>query len=268
MLTGQSSAFDPMLVRLLDDGRFETAAERLFIGYEKSGIEEALRRMLALDFYARVSPQMAVARVTRELARHGAAPNRALSFLFWNRTRRELALAPYAMMSGVTVFSPYLDHALFDLLMGLPPPMLLDHAFHTDAIARAYPAARPIPFEHGDSVLTSDMFFRRAALDLASTVISSRAALRRRYVLPRVAMAVLYRAPEVPVVPAAECLYEPARRSHARCRRWGAILMARRATFSFHPRLSTAAAARCSRASSNSPCAIACFARASASAPR
>jgi hypothetical protein len=191
MLTGQSGAFEAVLVELLDDGQFETAAERLFVGYEKRGIEDALRRMLAPDFYACVSPSLAVARVTRELARHGAAPNRALSFLFWNRTRRELALAPYAMMSGVTVFSPYVDHALFDLLMGLPPPMLLDHSFHTDAIARGYPAAREIPFEHGDSSLMPDMFFRIAALDLASTVIRSRAALRRRYLLPRLAMAVV-----------------------------------------------------------------------------
>ena len=189
MLTGQSSAFDARFVELLDSGRLDLAAEWLFESYDKRAIEEALSRMIAPDLYERVSHTAAVARVVRELARHVPAPNRALSFLFWNRTRRELALAPYALMSDVTVFSPYLDHALFDLLMGLPPSLLLDHRFHTEAISRAYPRVRHIPFEDRDSVATPGAFFRRTAIDLAVAVISSPGAVRRRYVLPRLTMA-------------------------------------------------------------------------------
>lgn len=190
MLTGQSSAIDAALVELLEQDQFEAAAERLFESYDKRGIESALRGLLAPDFYARVDRWRAIARVTRELARHAAAPNRAMSFLFWNRTRRELALVPYAMMADLTVFTPYLDHTIVDLLMSLPPALLLDRRFHTDAIARAYPQARHLPYEEGESRTAPDMFFRRTAVELTRRLLTSPGPVERRYVLPRLAMAV------------------------------------------------------------------------------
>ena len=51
MLTGQSGAIDPVLVRLLDAGRFEHACAHLFEGYSKRGIEPALSRLLTRDGY-------------------------------------------------------------------------------------------------------------------------------------------------------------------------------------------------------------------------
>ena len=133
----------------------------------------------------------AVGRVVRELIRHTPAPNRAMSFLFWNRTRRELALAPYTMSQCDTVFSPYLDHDVFDALMGLSPSVTADHQLHTEAILRAYPHVRHIPFEGGSSCEAPHMFHRRTALDLARRVFSSPGPVRRGYMLPRIALAAL-----------------------------------------------------------------------------
>jgi asparagine synthetase B (glutamine-hydrolysing) len=189
MLTGQSSALQPELTQLLNEERFEAASGRLFEGYDKHGIEDALRRLLVPDFYARVSRDVAAARVTRELIRHRDAAHPAMSFFFWNRTRRELALAPYGMMTGMAVFSPYLDHEVFDLLMALPPGLTLDHMLHTAAICRAYPSFADIPFEDRASAGAPHMFVARTAFDLARAVVTWPGPVRQRYALPRLAMA-------------------------------------------------------------------------------
>ena len=47
-------------------------------------------------------------------------PDPIKSFNFWNRNRRELALWAYSVLRDVPhVYTPYLDHDLFDFLMGL-----------------------------------------------------------------------------------------------------------------------------------------------------
>lgn len=90
---------------------------------------------------------VAKARLSRELARHLDAPNPVGSFIFWNRTRREIALAPYGLLTGVpNVYAPFLDHELFDFLRTLPSSMVMDHRFHDDTIARAYPDHARIPY--------------------------------------------------------------------------------------------------------------------------
>jgi hypothetical protein len=94
-----------------------------------------------------LSPAMAHGRLAREIDKHLAAPNPVTSFYFWNRTRRTAALPPYALLQDIPdVYAPYLDHDLFDFLATLPAEMLMDHDFHTDTIARAYPAFAGIPY--------------------------------------------------------------------------------------------------------------------------
>jgi hypothetical protein len=76
------------------------------------------------------------------------APNPIASFFFWNRTRREIALAPFALLGGrAVVFTPYLDHHLFDFLSSLPLSLLDDQRFHSDTIAQAYPHASSLRYE-------------------------------------------------------------------------------------------------------------------------
>ncbi len=148
------------------------------------------RRALSLD--------AAVDRFARELARHSAAADPIKSFNFWNRIRRELALVPYAMLRGVpTVFTPYLDHELFDFLSSLPPQVMSptlspsDKSFHSDAILRGYPRFAHIPFEDKqaagrDARAHRARFTREAAMYLLPRLTAGPGGvLNRAYVAPR-----------------------------------------------------------------------------------
>jgi len=116
-----------------------------------------VRALLGGRLNACLDPGVAKARLGRELTRHLDAPNPVGSFIFWNRTRREIALAPYAMLTGVpAVYAPFLDHELFDFLSTLPSSMLMDHRFHDDTIARAYPDFANIPYVDPAAPLPDD----------------------------------------------------------------------------------------------------------------
>jgi hypothetical protein len=126
---------EPEPLTLFEEGRFEELSDYLF-----STPEWPLRRLLTPQHYRSWSRSVATDHLLDELRKHASAPNPVGSFYFWNGTRREIALVPYAMYRGVDqVLSPYLDHELYDFLAALPARTLLDHSFHTDAIRRAYP---------------------------------------------------------------------------------------------------------------------------------
>jgi len=92
--------------------------------------------------------ERAFTHLKEEVVRHCAAANPVASYYFWNRTRRDIALIPYAMFSGVPyVYSPYIDHDLASFLMSLPAKIIEDGTFHDDTIRRAYPEYAHIPFE-------------------------------------------------------------------------------------------------------------------------
>ena len=140
----------------LDDiarGNTRALADRLITDYGVQ-TETFLRRLLRGRAYRELSRERAVARLARELDTHADAPDPIKSFNFWNRNRRELALWAYSVLRDVPhVYTPYLDHDLFDFLMGLSPtvmsPTLEDgKAFHTDAINRAFPQYAAVPFEN------------------------------------------------------------------------------------------------------------------------
>jgi asparagine synthase (glutamine-hydrolysing) len=89
----------------------------------------------------------ALERIAVELQRYADATNPSTMFFFWNRTRREIALAPFGLLSGVeTCFCPYLDHDVFDFLTSLPPEITIDRSFHSETIALTRSAARTIPY--------------------------------------------------------------------------------------------------------------------------
>ena len=110
--------------------------------------EAALRTLLTPARYRRWSRELAETRLGEELTKHLHAHNPVVSFFFWNRTRRRIALIPYALLSGpFTVFAPYLDHDLFDFLASLPADFVMDRSFHTDAMLSGYPASQ-VRFEN------------------------------------------------------------------------------------------------------------------------
>jgi asparagine synthase (glutamine-hydrolysing) len=154
---------------------------------------------------AGTSREQAIARLSTELARHAAAPDPVKSFNFWNRIRRELAVVPYALMRDIpVVYSPYLDHGVYDYMMALPPTVLApnlasaDKSFHSDAVHRAFPQFAHIPFENTkapkiDASAHNARFARAVAAYLFSKRFVKTTALNRDYVYPRLAYGLVRR---------------------------------------------------------------------------
>ncbi|GAA2273484.1 hypothetical protein GCM10010415_45850 [Streptomyces atrovirens] len=102
------------------------------------------------------SRQVARRRLVTELARHADSACPLSSFFFWNRTRRSISAAPFALGDGrLVTHTPYLDHALFDHLAAVPRRFLVDGTFHDRALHRAFPEhadlgfASSVPQLHG-----------------------------------------------------------------------------------------------------------------------
>ena len=138
---------------LFEAGKTRELAGRLLQSLARSD-EPFLMGVLRAPFRKALSFDRAVGHFAEELERHRAAPDPIKSFNFWNRIRRELALVPYGMMRGVpTVYSPYLDHHLYDFLSSLAPEVMSptlsasDKSFHSEAVLRGYPRFAHIPFE-------------------------------------------------------------------------------------------------------------------------
>ncbi|MBV9852515.1 MAG: asparagine synthetase B family protein, partial [Armatimonadetes bacterium] len=191
---------------MLDEREIEFAAAGRFTEWAEAILEtrcnplpqEAeLSRLLPAPLYRRFSRERAGARVQEELYRHREAPNPGGQFYFWNRTRREVALAPYGLLGReVTVFSPYLDHDLYDLLASLPAEALLDCGLHTQAIARAYPEYAHIPYEkpyaQDWASRRSRRFFRRWTGETMRALARQASGLvRRATLLPELAGSLL-----------------------------------------------------------------------------
>ncbi len=125
---------------LFREDRFEELAENLL---KDDGILSSIVSLFPLE----AKRSVAVERVAAELQRFRAAPDPIDAFFFWNRTRREIALSPYRLLSSVAeVYCPYLDHDLYDFLSTLPAEIVIDRQLHTEAIQRAYPQYAHIPF--------------------------------------------------------------------------------------------------------------------------
>jgi hypothetical protein len=127
---------------------------------------QAAERVLHPRLLRELDAERAATHLQREVRRHLDAPSPVGSFFFWNRTRREIALSPFSILNqGRTVFAPYLDHAVFNLLASLPAEFFEDFQFHTEAIARAYPEARRLRYENnqapGQNPATDDVRFGR-----------------------------------------------------------------------------------------------------------
>jgi hypothetical protein len=104
-------------------------------------------RFLGDALRARWSRDLATQRLALELERHMHAPNPTTSFLFWNRTRREIALIPLTIAAReVPIRLAYLDVALMDFLSSLPYPTFSGTGFHSYVIERTYPRFADVPY--------------------------------------------------------------------------------------------------------------------------
>jgi hypothetical protein len=181
---------------LFEAGRMRELAARLLQSLSRSD-EQFLMRVLREPYREALSFDRAVGHFAAELERHRAAPDPIKSFNFWNRIRRELALVPYGMMRAVpTVYSPYLDHDLYDFLSSLAPEIMSptlsasDKSFHSEAVLRGYPRYAHIPFEDKaapkrDARAVDAQFGADAARYLLPRMGFGARLLNARYVMPR-----------------------------------------------------------------------------------
>jgi asparagine synthase (glutamine-hydrolysing) len=167
----QSSYLTPELHAQFESGE-PADVVTLMLGTQHINSEPALRALVAPNVLANATLDRARARLEREVALHMSAPNPIGSFYFWNRTRREIALGPYALMRDLTAYAPYLDAELFDMLAGLPASLLLDRRLHTDAIAKAYPTFADIPYESKGGIEGNRGVQRRFARDVLRSLIA------------------------------------------------------------------------------------------------
>ena len=133
-------------LRLFAENKFAELAEEILgaEGYLPALLNERVRR--------KFSRRKAVRRLAREIAKHKNAPNPVGSFFFWNRTRRAVALSPFRLFDEkIGIITPYLNGELFNFLASLPAELFLDHEFHTETIAFAYPEFAGIPYERKDA---------------------------------------------------------------------------------------------------------------------
>jgi len=184
----QSKFLEAELDTTFRSGNIDAACNALISrhGFSYSGIRELLKGKLKACF----DPEVAKARLTRELVRHLDAPNPVGSFIFWNRTRREIALAPYSLLKGIPrVYAPFLDHKLFDFLSTLPSSMLIDHRFHDDTIARAYPDFAHIPYIDDTAPRSDDTSIRaRFLLESARRFLPKKPSRLMKNIRPRAKM--------------------------------------------------------------------------------
>jgi len=153
---------DEYRLRLFQEGRLRELADVLM------GSEGYCPGLLTTGAYRRLGREVARERIAAELSRHHDAANPLGSFFFWNRTRRCVALNPFALLGrSCSVLTPYLDPRVYELLASLPATMFLDHQFHLKTIARAFPQAAEIPYQPKQLRPTGNgAAYRRLALDL------------------------------------------------------------------------------------------------------
>ncbi len=150
-------SYDGIAGDVLSAGLFLTEAQhRLFEEGDHEALADVILRrwcahdlddwgdLLGDDERRRWSRERAIALLCENFRRYEGQANPVGMFYFWSRTRRSIALSPYALCAAVpTAHAPFLDGDVYDHLASIPAEHMWSHELHTDAITRAYP-------EHAD----------------------------------------------------------------------------------------------------------------------
>ncbi len=137
---------------------------------------EALNRSsLKSDFYQELSFDSAVEHLKNEMIKHENCDNPALSYTFWNRTRRAIASIPHSILSPVQkVHCPFLDHDFFDFCTGIPAHITIGKDFHDDIIRKSYPSQADIPYENKSKKAIYDRdarrYYRKSVIDFTNYI--------------------------------------------------------------------------------------------------
>ena len=142
MLSG-GSALSEDRIRLMESRRYDSFCELVF-----GGADEKLVAIIPPSIYKHLSYDVARERLVPELRCHESAANPTTSFYFWNRTRRFDSTNPYGMLLDIpSVYAPFLDRELVDMLLSLPSSMVASGKLHDDVIFAQFPEYAHIPFE-------------------------------------------------------------------------------------------------------------------------
>jgi len=194
---------DPKLALFRGRRLTELAAQLL----DETRQEKANEGLLAGSLYRRMPRGLAIERMAQELKNHADSHSPVVSFNFWNRTRRCIASIPFAILSGVPlVHCPFLDHRLFDFLIGLDPALIAGKGFHDAAILRAYPDFADIPFEDKSLkapwTLADRHYYRRSRIDMLAYLVrqhgQARATLKPGWLVAKTLVDVLRNVAESP----------------------------------------------------------------------
>jgi asparagine synthase (glutamine-hydrolysing) len=179
-------------IRTLDQGDLKGLAQSYL------GAEGYLPHALTREARKHCNLEAAQQRVAEELRSHLDAANPLGSFHFWNRTRRVTGLAPCCIWNQASsVWCPYLNSRVFDLLSSVPAALLIHseyHRFHTDVILRAYPDFAGVPFSGKDSKRNPARYFNwKGARQLVSYERQhpTGTLLRGSFIAPRIVRALI-----------------------------------------------------------------------------
>ena len=156
----------PGLLAAMQAGDTAEAAELLL------GLEDLWQGVLDGAFYKSLSRERAAAALRAELGKHLGAPNPVSSYLFWNRTRREMSLFGFTILGNVRM--PYIDGDVYDLLTTLPPSYFAGQTFHTETIHRMFPQHADIPFDAKGTSRIGRWRFRVENLGAVAHLLRSR----------------------------------------------------------------------------------------------
>jgi len=131
--------------------RYDELAEEIAESWIPADLSARLASVLGLPWDAGA----VVERVRAALERVRETPSPQTMFAFWNRTRREVALAPYGVgrlfgEGARAISAPYLDRDLLAFCASLPGALHAEGDLHDAAIARAFPEHAHLPYHQKD----------------------------------------------------------------------------------------------------------------------
>lgn len=133
--------FSSEVAELIEQDALPEAA-RLFV--RKNG---AYLSYLAPWARNKFNEELAYEAIAKEFSVHRSTPNPLQSFVFWNRTRREIAMLPIVMARMQSdPLLPYTDQELLHLLLSLPYRNFGRQGFHDELIQLTYPFFSDIPY--------------------------------------------------------------------------------------------------------------------------
>jgi asparagine synthase (glutamine-hydrolysing) len=138
----QSSFITEKRVKLYDDCDYDSLADDFL------GDEGYLTKLLSNELMVRFNRNEAKALLIDELKRHSYKPNPISEFIFWNRTRRDIASNSFGILArNVNIYAPYIEISLYRFLSTIPADIFLSHRFHEDTINLMFQKYSFLPYD-------------------------------------------------------------------------------------------------------------------------